>query len=394
MYATMLRGGQDALFNGEMPQGKQIGDIYVAPTWSESLNGAVGKALGGYQMGQARGELRDIETKRGEAGAAAGQLAAETARAKSLSDAEAAQIDMLAAEQKSADAAAKMAQADAHFRLGQQGQDRRAAGRLTKSAGGATGRGSKNEPVRYIDPYSGAETMAAFDKASGTYWNPLEGRSYTKEEMEGKVPESAMTEAQRDKAIESFIKNNKDTMELMHTVDAAQETWAKNGMEPGENPFNWFTKQTGALGDAMRLVADAGKKGAPTQEDYAAAQAVINNITVLRAGLSQTVSEAERISKEVGRDILQDPAVFIKYIDKLETKLNNDLRIANKSVSPRTVQAYMYREGQKEKMGSPQIGPEAIGAPGNPTTAPASASNKPAGVSQADWDRLQALGGE
>ena len=74
MMAEMLRTGSDALFNTGVAQGKTIGDIYVAPTWSESLNNAVKQGIGGYQMGKARGGLEEAQATRNEASTAKGTL--------------------------------------------------------------------------------------------------------------------------------------------------------------------------------------------------------------------------------------------------------------------------------------------------------------------------------
>ncbi len=112
MLATMLRGGQDAVFS-DMPQGKQIGDIYVAPTWSESLNAAAQKGIGGWQMGQARKEQTAIDEKRALSKTAEARLAAEAARKEQLATAESGVMDMMTAEQKAAmDAKRLQQQAD------------------------------------------------------------------------------------------------------------------------------------------------------------------------------------------------------------------------------------------------------------------------------------------
>ncbi len=359
MLATMLRGGQDAVF-GDMPQGKQIGDIYVAPTWSESLNAAAQKGIGGYQMGQARKEQTAIDEKRGLSKAAAARVAAEQARAKQQATAESELNDLLNAQGDDARAERQLTQAAENARLAREGAESRFQRTMAARAtgGGSSGRGSKNEPVRYIDPYNGVEQMAAFDKSSGTYFDPLTGTPLPKEAMEGKIREDAMTEGQREKAVQQFIDRNKDTFALMHDIEKAEETWVANGMTPGENPFNWFTKQTGVLGDAARAISDIGEKGSPTQDDYAAAQTTINTISRLRAGLSQTVAELERIRTETGQDALASPDVFMKYWGRLKSKVGNDIAMANKTASPRTTQAYQRWEGQKAQSNAPMIGME------------------------------------
>jgi hypothetical protein len=74
MMAEMLRTGSDALFNTGVAEGKTIGDIYVAPTWSEALNAAAKQGIGGYQMGKARGGLEEAQATRNEASNAKGTL--------------------------------------------------------------------------------------------------------------------------------------------------------------------------------------------------------------------------------------------------------------------------------------------------------------------------------
>ena len=124
MLATMLRGGQDAVF-GDMPQGKQIGDIYVAPTWSESLNAAAQKMIGGYQMGQARKEQTAIDEKRRLSKAAAARVAAEQARAKQQATAESELNDLLNAQGDDARAERQLTQAAENARLAREGAESR-----------------------------------------------------------------------------------------------------------------------------------------------------------------------------------------------------------------------------------------------------------------------------
>jgi hypothetical protein len=126
MLATMLRGGQDALFS-EGPRGKQVGGIYVAPTWSESLNSAVQKGLGGYQMGQARKEQTSIDDQRAAASSAEAQVAAEQARARQLADAEKAIMSTMDSQSDDDRAERQMAQAAELAGLARAAADARAA---------------------------------------------------------------------------------------------------------------------------------------------------------------------------------------------------------------------------------------------------------------------------
>ena len=186
-----------------------------------------------------------------------------------------------------------------------------------------------------------------FNKKTKSYHDPINQTAYTPEDLEGYVPEREMSEAQREKAVESFIKNNGDTLKLMHDIEAAEGTWRENGLKAGENPFNWFTKQTGTLGDITRGLADLGEGGSPSADNYAAAQTTLNTISRLRAGLSQTVNEVERIQEETGFNALANPDVFMKYWPRLKNKVENDIAMANKAASPRTIQAYQRWERNK-----------------------------------------------
>jgi hypothetical protein len=238
---------------------------------------------------------------------------------------------------------------------------------MTGSGKGSTG--TFNEPKRFIDPYSGDEQMVTFHKGRGEYFNPVTQEWLTEEDMEGQIPEKEMTESQREAAVSNFIKNNGDTMKLMHDIESAEDTWRDNGLEAGGNPFNWFTKQTGMLGDVMRGMADAGSEGSPTADNYAAAQTTLNTISRLRAGLSQTINEVERIKEETGMNALANPDVFMEYWPRLKAKVQNDIAMANKAASPRTIQAYQRWERNK--------GPDdVIGGKGDFTGDSAGSKNK------------------
>ena len=80
ILADQLRGGRDQIF-AKGPQGKQMGNIYAAPTWSENLSGAVKKGLGGLEMARARKGLREVDDLRGVASEAEG-LAGSGEKAK------------------------------------------------------------------------------------------------------------------------------------------------------------------------------------------------------------------------------------------------------------------------------------------------------------------------
>lgn len=213
---------------------------------------------------------------------------------------------------------------------------------------GGGGSASFNQPERYIDPYTGEEVYAAWNKGRGQYYDSLNQRWLKPEDMRGFTREKEMSEGQVQNALGKFIERNKDTLALLKDIEAAESTWRDYGMEPGENPFNWFTKQAGALGDVARLVDDVGEDGTPTQDSYAAMQTVFNTISRLRAGLSQTVAEIQRIKEETGQNPLVSPDVMMRYWDRLKDKVDNDIAIANRAMSPRMLQAYNRWDRNKD----------------------------------------------
>jgi hypothetical protein len=74
--AAQMRGGQQQM-NQAMPQGRTVGNQYLAPNWAESLSGAVSKGMGAYDMAQARGGQRGLEKARKEKADALGKVAGE-----------------------------------------------------------------------------------------------------------------------------------------------------------------------------------------------------------------------------------------------------------------------------------------------------------------------------
>ena len=361
ILADQLRGGRDQVFAAG-PQGKQMGNIFTAPTWSENLSGAVKKGLGGLEMARARKGMTEVDDLRGVAADATGQLGqiAEKERLTqqmTANDAVTARQGLAESVQAASSAMANRKQQHTEDRAvieddqWKQELDADAAADLADAQTAASD-GTVKNLYRYIDPYTGDERMVGMH-SSGKFWDPDNQKAYDKGQMEGYVREDAMSEGQREKAVQNFIEKNSDTMELMQDIESANETWKENGMEPGGNPFNWFTKQSGSLGDTFRLISDAGKEGSPTQDDFAAAKTVINTISRLRAGLSQTVSEIDRINEEVGSNIMVSPEVFMQYWDRLEGKVGEDIKRANRTASPRTMQAYMRWSGEKEAMGIP-----------------------------------------
>lgn len=348
------------------PQGKTVGSgIYVEPNWGENLAYGINQAIGGYNRSKANALNQALDKDRsGRATAVAeiDNIRNEQANAQKDRD-----YALKAYRQQQADATqAWREKTDARDFEYEEGRDAVADDQWMAEfmqdqikAGVIDGKDvSYNQPERFIDPYTGAERILAFGK-NGTYRDMSTGKTIEPESLKGLIREKEMTESQREAAVASFIKNNKDLFALMRDVESAEQTWADGGMEPGGNPFNYLTKQAGLLGNLARAFADIGEDGAPTQNAYAAAQTVFNAITRMRAGLSQTAAELENIKRELGTEsVLTDPEVVMKYWGRLRGKLQEDIALANRMASPRTVQAYRRWQTQKEEEQLPAIGAE------------------------------------
>jgi hypothetical protein len=77
--ASQLRGGQQQMMQ-EMPQGRTVGNQYLAPNWAESLSGAVSKGMGAYDMGKARQGQKGLQQAREGKAQAQGVVAADERR--------------------------------------------------------------------------------------------------------------------------------------------------------------------------------------------------------------------------------------------------------------------------------------------------------------------------
>lgn len=127
MMADMLRTGQAALIGGELPQGKQMGAVYAGPTWSEALNAAAQRALGGYQMGEARREGRKIEKRQEAALKAKEGIAAEQSRIEQLQAVEKQQDALVRQGLQNAMAKERLDRADQRAATQEAGRNQRAA---------------------------------------------------------------------------------------------------------------------------------------------------------------------------------------------------------------------------------------------------------------------------
>lgn len=388
-YAQSLRG-KDA------PQGREVGPlgVYMAPNWGESLQYAGEQVLGGLAQRKANEQSDEISRKTGlakaaEATAAAAdvqrdvedtewekrykykQLEEQVRAAKASEEAAERGLDLeaqgLALDAIEMDPIQYLRDDGSKLYVGYRlNEDNTAVEPYNLDTGKKVNMGelmfdpssvndgkSFNEPMRFVDAKTNDEKMLSWNKG-GYYVDAFTGARVEEDELHGWIPEAAMSEKQREDQIIDWVKNNGDTLELLHDIQAANVAFARANPEGGGSPegvFNWFTKQSGPAGDVFRLIDDIGEDGSPTADAYAAGNTVFNAISRIRAGLSQTVSEVERIEAEIGRPLFISPEVLVKYWDRLGEKVIADLTRAEETMSPRTMQALNRWRTQKSEQG-------------------------------------------
>lgn len=330
-YANMLRGTPSA-------QGKRVGpsNIYVENPW-EGAEVGLNRALGGYLAGKANrraAELDETDSDTLEAQGVMEDIRTEEDRGYKTAEREAGQA--FDAEQKGLDRALEKELANL---------------RISATTAENSAR-STNEPKRFVHPTSGDERYLSWDKKASKWWDAMSQRYLDPDEIKGWTEEEAMNENQREASVAKFVERNGDLLQLIHDIEAADATFSKMNPDGDDDmSFNWFTKQTGFAGDVFRQIADMGVDGNPTAEAYSSAQTVFNAISRMRAGLSQTVNEIERIRDETGQNFAVSPDVMIHYWDELKDKVYADLRRAEDTMSPRTMQALNRWRNQKQSMG-------------------------------------------
>lgn len=334
MLATMLRGGQDAVF-GDMPQGKQIGDIYVAPTWSESLNAAVSKGLGGYQMGQARKEQTAIDEKRGLAKTAAAQIAAEEARVKQLADAESGMTSMLNAQGDDARAERQITQQAENARLSREAADNR----LSRTMAQQQTLQDQRLKAQAEQAQAAADAKAA-KEAEGPKDEPLSPASAAAgiREYRNRIMQDVLPMAQ---ALQRF-----DTALSPYAVGGEKER--AFGDIPGMGVLSGkggMTGYVGRMGEKVAALA-GGEDGATDPEQiFAVARDIANTKVREGAGLSQTVAEIARMKAVLDGEFGSDPAVVRNSVDAVKAAMNADIHALRAGTHPQVVEMYDRQAG-------------------------------------------------
>lgn len=372
MLASMLRGGQDAVF-GDMPQGKQIGDIYVAPTWSESLNAAAQKGIGGYQMGQARKEQTAIDEKRGLAKTAAAKVAAEEARVKSLGQAQSDLADMVDTEADNARDERRLTQAAEIARLNREAADKRHG--LTLAARQTL---QDQRLKAQAEQAQAAADAKAAKEAEGPKDEPLSPASAAAgiREYRNRIMQDVLPMAQ---ALQRF-----DTALSPYAVGGEKER--AFGDIPG---MGQFSGKGGMVGYAGRMGEKAaamlgGEDGATDPEQiFAVARDIANTKVREGAGLSQTVAEIARMKAVLDGEFGTDPAVVRNSVDAVKAAMNADIHALRSGTHPQVVEMYDQAAGdnnittkQFQRLQFAGDEPQAAAEPA------------PAGVDQETWQHM------
>jgi hypothetical protein len=418
MQKTM-RARAAALRDDPTPQGRTVGplNVYVGPNWGETVGHVGKKLLGGYLDKKANEAQEEIGRKSGLAKAAeaeasvfkAGKEQEDTDWEKQFKERQQEEVERAAAANEKADLqglALDAIEMEPIQYLRDDGSKLYVGYRLNKDdtavepynldTGKKVNMGdltidpdqlggdakSFNEPIRFVDAKTGDERMLSWNKG-GYYIDAMDQKQVAPEDLKGWIPEAAMSEKQREDQITSWVQNNGPTLELLHDIQQANAAFAAAGGEGGPSGvFNYATKMKGTAGDIFRAIDDVGEEGNPTADAYAAANTVFNAISRMRAGLSQTVNEVQRIEQETGQPLAVSPEVLAKYWGRLQNKVIEDLRRAEETMSPRTMMALSrWRTEKANKNLSSGLIPEEE----------EQAAKKPATMSQEKWDRLQEL---
>jgi hypothetical protein len=299
MIAQQLRQGNDNLM-AEAPQGKQMGDVYVAPTWSENLAGAAQKMIGGYQMGQARKAGNQLGEDREETAQAVGlQKAMERKKAEQQQD-----VENQFKDRGLADKAEARAEAQAWRE--EQAKQRRAndAESLRRFEIQQAGRKSDDER-------SDKRLEKIEDKALQT-----ETRQYSTALGKSGVPTLGTAINMLESKLEPFqIKdedgNSTGEYENIPGIGGVSNTEVAGGLATAAGDL-W----TDMKGDPR----DAGKpRGKDVRQSF---QKVMNTVIVNEAGKAQTVQEALRQNRAAGFDIWADDKSFVSGISTIKDLMN------------------------------------------------------------------------
>ena len=229
MIAQRMRSGADALTGG-VAQGKQAGDVYVAPTWSEVANNAAQKLIGGYDLGKARTDMKGLEKARTDKTAALAAIAAAK---------EADRLSQQTTENQNADRTARGKREYGEWRVGdgepisgyiEEGIAKQADG--TRMPKGATlippitrGSGSNYQAIRDEDAF-GNTVVTSFNKGDSTFGQRtfVDGEPWSEDEAKRRGGQRAGQEKIETRATEEGKQEIKGAGEASEKIASMKGT--------------------------------------------------------------------------------------------------------------------------------------------------------------------------
>ncbi len=332
MMADLLRNGQAALIGGEIPQGRQMGSVYAPPSWSEALNAAAQRALGGYQMGQARRESKKIDAKTASALEAKQSIANEELRQKQLAEIQKQQDAALRASYNTA------AQ-DARSAASQAAQDRRAASsqaaqesRLSRTLAAKNGGAPKESPALQYQKEKDAAAKSSKD-------NEATRKLATQINSAG-IPEARS-------GIETFYKT-------IRPFEVKDETGSPTGEYTDIPGLGGIQNIQGIVGNAATAGADlidriSGKETDATGMDVKRAYTnVLNKKIKDMSGGQVTVNEWMRNLSAAGSTAWSEEMSAIEGMREIEKAMAAQESAIKAGYDPSIVESYDARVAPKQ----------------------------------------------
>lgn len=362
MMADLMRTGQAALIGGEIPAGKQVGNILAPVSWSEALNAGAQRALGGYQIGQARREGREIDKREQAALEAKQSIANEQARLKQLGGIEKQQDVMLRQAGQDAMAARRLEQSAAIAEANRNAANER--NRLTVSArnkGKGSGNGSgKLSNLQYKLLPTG-ERVQIGQNNDGVWY---QAGSNTVIPDPSVFPD-ALNETQvsmgKKELRKTLVEDINPLKVTLDQYDARVKPYAKGGEK--ERPYSDIPGQ-GVLSGKGGVAGYAARMGEKAQaalglsEDspsdpeliFASARDLANMKIREGAGLSQTAAEIERMKSVLEGEFGTDPLVVKSAIDRVKQAYNADMEAMKSTLPQQVLNSYSSEAGKNNPL--------------------------------------------
>jgi hypothetical protein len=368
MMAEMLRTGSDALFNTGPAPGKQMGDVYMAPTWSEVLANAVKQGVGGYQMGKARGGLEEAQATRNEASNAKGTLSNAIAKEErdqrqfendALQRKEQRELEQQKIENEANEAAALLAaeerkesarrwNAEQGIRLGdlQRKKDKDAADTAGSPGGKLFGLqrkiGPDGKPV-----YIGQNKEGVIYEQGGA--EPVNPDDY----------EDALSASQVAAGVKKLSDDLREKNQMgsaLTDYTTAMAPYAVGGEKErpiGEIPGRGTLSGRQFLGYPVRRYEEY-VEGEDPGTLFAVGKDIANMKINERSGLATTLTEIERVRPVLEGELGSDPRLMHDAITRVQKAYEKDLALLREGTSPQVLAQYEATAGENNMFKTPQ----------------------------------------